>query len=401
MNKTTIITNTNSLHNKFVEKNIVKSKNQEIDIELHIKDTITKNKKAIKNSDSLPEISYNNYINKNITLEKYKLTQLKPAAKSYKLHTSGKKQELIERIITYFNKTKSVILIQKTFRSWICRYIIKLRGSAINNRKICVNDTDFYTMEPIDEIDSDYFFSFTDDKEFTYGCNIRSMIELLKRSDKNNPYNRQPLSKAVINDTISLYNLCFILCNDFSKQNLPYKVPNIKSNNIRRRNSHTIDYSPITRTITNMEDLERYNRIHNIRTNTVENRINELFIEIDLLGNYTNREWFDNLDLRDYIRLYRKLYEIWYYAGSLTREIQNNICPFYSPFEGIFTRPLLHNEIQFNQIKTACLIVIENMVYSGINIDFRKIGTLHALTALTFVSQDARQSLPWLYETII
>lgn len=401
MNKTTIITNTNSLHNKFVEKNIVKSKNQEIDIELHIKDTITKNKKAIKNSDSLPEISYNNYINKNITLEKYKLTQLKPAAKLYKLHTSGKKQELIERIITYFNKTKSVILIQKTFRSWICRYIIKLRGSAINNRKICVNDTDFYTMEPIDEIDSDYFFSFTDDKEFTYGCNIRSMIELLKRSDKNNPYNRQPLSKAVINDTISLYNLCFILCNDFSKQNLPYKVPNIKSNNIRRRNSHTIDYSPITRTITNMEDLERYNRIHNIRTNTVENRINELFIEIDLLGNYTNREWFDNLDLRDYIRLYRKLYEIWYYAGSLTREIQNNICPFYSPFEGIFTRPLLHNEIQFNQIKTACLIVIENMVYSGINIDFRKIGTLHALTALTFVSQDARQSLPWLYETII
>lgn len=401
MNKTTIITNTNSLHNKFVEKNIVKSKNQEIDIELHIKDTITKNKKAIKNNDNLPEISYNNYINKNITLEKYKLTQLKPAAKSYKLHTSGKKQELIERIITYFNKTKSVILIQKTFRSWICRYIIKLRGSAINNRKICVNDTDFYTMEPIDEIDSDYFFSFTDDKEFTYGCNIRSMIELLKRSDNNNPYNRQPLSKAIINDTISLYNLCFILCNDFSKQNLPYKVPSVKSNNIRRRNSHTIDYSPITRTITNMEDLERYNRIHNIRTNTIENRINELFIEIDLLGNYTNREWFDNLDLRDYIRLYRKLYEIWYYAGSLTREIQNNICPFYSPFEGIFTRPLLHNEIQFNQIKTACLIVIENMVYSGINIDFRKIGTLHALTALTFVSQDARQSLPWLYETII
>lgn len=401
MNKTTIIANTNSLHNKFVKKNIVKSKNREIDIELHIKDTITKNKKAIKNSDSLPEISYNNYINKNITLEKYKLTQLKPAAKSYKLHTSGKKQELIERIITYFNKTKSVILIQKIFRSWIRRYIIKLRGSAINNRKICVNDTDFYTMEPIDEIDSDYFFSFTDDKEFTYGCNIRSMIELLKRSDNNNPYNRQPLSKAIINDTISLYNLCFILCNDFSKQNLPYKVPNVKSNNIRRRNSHTIDYSPITRTITNMEDLERYNRIHNIRTNTIENRINELFIEIDLLGNYTNREWFDNLDLRDYIRLYRKLYEIWYYAGSLTREIQNNICPFYSPFEGIFTRPLLHNEIQFNQIKTACLIVIENMVYSGINIDFRKIGTLHALTALTFVSQDARQSLPWLYETII
>lgn len=256
-------------------------------------------------------------------------------------------------------------------------------------------------MEPLNEIDNDYFFSFVDEKQITYGFNVTSLIEMFKRSNKTNPYNRQTLSKDVINNIISLYNLSFILCPNFSKQNLPYKLPNTKPINIRRRVSNNIDYSPITRPITSMEDLERYNRIRTIRNNPIDYRINELFIEIDLLGNYTNREWIDNLELRDYIRLYRKLYEIWYYTSALTREMQNNICPYYSPFEGIFTRPVLHSEIQFDQIKMACVIVIENLVYSGINIDFRKIGTLHALTALTFVSQGARQAMPYLYESIM
>lgn len=354
--------------------------------------------KSSKNSSELPIISYENYVNQDMSLDKYKLVQIKDAAKTYKLRSSGRKQEVIERIITFFNRNKFAISIQRAFRNWICRYIIQLRGSGLQDRQICVNDTDFCTMEPLDEIENDYFFSFTDENKFTYGFNVTSLIEMFKRNNKSNPYNREQLSNTTIKNIISLYNLSFILCTDFSKMNLPYIVQSTRNNRIRR--SLNIDYSPITRTITNMEDLERYNNIRSIRSNTIDNRIAELFIEIDLLGNYTNREWFDNLDLRDYIRLYRKLYEIWYYRSELTRDIQNNICPFYSPFDGIFTRPLLHSEIRLEQIKTACLIVIENMVYSGINDDFRKIGTLHALSALTMVSSGARVTLPWLYESV-
>jgi hypothetical protein len=40
------------------------------------------------------------------------------------------------------------------------------------------------------------------------------------------------------------------------------------------------------------------------------------------------------------------------------------------------------------------------MVYCGIDDEYRKIGTLHALTALTIVSNGARNSLPWLYESL-
>ena len=375
-------------------------KNNTYDNIPNINTDIYKSPKPKKNAALLP-ITYNNFIGGYIDLNDYIIPTLKEAAKSYKIRSSGKKQEIIDRITTLFLQTKSCIKIQTCFRGWICRYIIRLRGKALHTRDLCVNDVDFCTMEPIREIKNDYFYSFSDKQNIIYGFDITSLIEMFKRNNKLNPYTREPWSTSHINNIITLYNLCFILCEGFSKMNIPYTKDKATTiNNRNRRQSMRLDYNPITRPITREEDLIRYTNIANIRNHSIDNRINELFIEIDLLGNYTHREWFDNLELRDYIRLYRQLYEIWYYRGELSIEVQNNICPFYSPFDGIFTRPLLHNEIQLQQIKTACLIVIENMVYSGITEDYRRIGTLHALSALTSVSNGARMGLPWLYESI-
>jgi hypothetical protein len=43
---------------------------------------------------------------------------------------------------------------------------------------------------------------------------------------------------------------------------------------------------------------------------------------------------------------------------------------------------------------------MENMVYCGVDDEYRKIGALHVLTALTGVSIGARTSMPWLYEAL-
>jgi hypothetical protein len=107
-----------------------------------------------------------------------------------------------------------------------------------------------------------------------------------------------------------------------------------------------------------------------------------------------------SLDIRQYIRLYRILYEIWNYRSNLSREVKLRICPHISPFEGIFPRVIYHNDLSFNQIQNACVTVFENMVYQGIDEDHRKIGTFHALSGLTMVSDNARQAMPWLYESV-
>jgi hypothetical protein len=80
--------------------------------------------------------------------------------------------------------------------------------------------------------------------------------------------------------------------------------------------------------------------------------------------------------------------------------MKTNICPLFEPFSEIFAQPLYQSTINENDIKLACLTIIENFVYSGIDEDHRKIGTLHALSALTMVSSYARNAMPWLYESV-
>ena len=51
-------------------------------------------------------------------------------------------------------------------------------------------------------------------------------------------------------------------------------------------------------------------------------------------------------------------------------------------------------------MKNASLTIMENFIYTGINSEFKQIGAMHVLSALTIVSPQARGSLPWLYESV-
>ena len=120
-------------------------------------------------------------------------------------------------------------------------------------------------------------------------------------------------------------------------------------------------------------------------------------MEIDRLGNYSSSSWFQNLSHMQYIRLYRCIYDIWTFRGQITNEMKRQICPFYEPFDGIFPPGSSHS-ISFSDIKKACLLVFENIIYSSPDIEIRKIGALHCLSSLTVVSISARISMPYLYE---
>jgi hypothetical protein len=132
----------------------------------------------------------------------------------------------------------------------------------------------------------------------------------------------------------------------------------------------------------------------------LEERIESIFMEIDQLGNYTQSSWFSNLNREEYIRLYRNLYEIWFYRGQISQELRRQICVLTDPFREIQQRRLNLREISGEFIKDACLRVFEYMVLTGIDVEHRKIGALHALTALTVVSREARVAMPYLYESL-
>ena len=79
--------------------------------------------------------------------------------------------------------------------------------------------------------------------------------------------------------------------------------------------------------------------------------------------------------------------------------LKRYICPYHDPFEGIFPR-YVQNNITIEQIKKACLLVFENLIYSSPDVEYRKIGALHCLCSLTIVSHNARLALPFLYESV-
>lgn len=371
--------------------------------------------KKVNEKEEYQEIGFNDYKGNIFTIKKFRHIQLKNACKKYKLKVTGKKQVLFERLNEYFLRIDSCTKIQTTCRKHFSNSYVFKRGPALHSREICNNNTDFVTLEPIKDIPFEYFFSYKDHNDFIYGFNIVSLIQSLKKKKNfENPYNRCAFNKNLKNLILHVYNCTYILNPEFKNENSFYVTPSktninqriirVLPQNTNYTQSNADNYQPFfDRRLINMtEEMEnQLNFIQESRTLSVENRINRLFMEIDNLGNYTSNNWFRNLSHIQYIRLYRTLYDIWLIRGQLTYQVKRSICPFHDPFDGIFPRRFYHDTISTEQIQKGCLIVMENFTYSGINIDFRKIGALHILTALTLVSIPARQSLPWLYESIV
>jgi hypothetical protein len=93
--------------------------------------------------------------------------------------------DLLLKATEHINK---IIKLQRFVRVGIKQYYNRLRGPALFNRGICVNEIDFYSLDPIIEIESCEFFSFKDDSDaggHIYGFHIDSIVELIVKSDEN------------------------------------------------------------------------------------------------------------------------------------------------------------------------------------------------------------------------
>jgi hypothetical protein len=335
--------------------------------------------------------TYKEYCNKK--WEKYKLPEIKQIVKKLKLRVTGRKNVLITRINNHFSNYERAIKIQKVYRGYIVRLSYFLRGPAYNQRHICVNETDGFSLEPLDEIADELFFSFKDKAGLVYGFDIQSLISAYNDKPKIlNPYTREEISREIIRDMLSLGNIVKIMYPELGVVKIVQKIdPKNRIYERRRRELNAIgNRHHNTTTPINIELIDKLTRI---RQNTYSRRVEELFMEIDLLGNYTQSSWFNNLEDGDCYRFLRILYDLWVYRSGITTEVRKRICQLLDPFSGI----TLSNE----NIKEKCIHVMENFVYTGIDDEYRKIGVYYVLSALTVVSLGARMNLYWLYETMM
>jgi hypothetical protein len=321
-------------------------------------------KKTLKISDDniiIPTI--NNY--NDITNYNYNVSQLKSIAKIYKLKISGNKNELVSRIFTFLYLSSYIIKIQKVFRGRIVKKYIGLHGPAAKKRNLCTNSTDFVTMDNIEEINFNQFFSYKDEDGFIYGFDITSLFNLFSKNGNinKNPYNRNIFPDIILKNIKSLLRLSKILKINITLT-LEDETPSISEEKV------------------------------------VELRALSLFQNIDSLGNYSNCNWFLSLNRNQIIKFIRELADIWSYRAQLSIETKRAICPPNGdPFRNL-NMSLIHVSQNFNIVRKVVLEVLEKLVNTGVDKDSKSLGAYYVLGALTLVNQDAATSLPWLFQSL-
>lgn len=321
----------------------------------------SKNKRISSQDFIVPKLKeYNKLLQHN-----YSVVQLKAICKHYKQTTTGKKADLIKRAFHFLRYSSNCVKIQQTWRKFIIYKFIKLQGPAIKQIDLCTNATDFLSLEPLNTIPQNQFFSFNDADGFIYGFNVKSLYNLIQKSDNpTNPYNRQKLHKRVICDLKKMLRFGNILDKKIST-----------------------DIKPIKDELTIKQKMELL---------TIS-----IFQKMDSFGHITDSNWFTTLTKFQLIKLIHELIDIWDYRAGLTNNDRIRICPPNGrPFYGFNLTNSYLNSCPLIQLKMQVLRVFEILLTRSHDAQQHAISAYYILGALTLVNPNAASALPWLYESM-
>jgi hypothetical protein len=414
-------------------------------------DPVIKNKKP-----SPDEISFHNYNILNEENEKssadYKVAELKEMCAIIqrdfdykKIKITGTKGELRQSVYNFYHHTFHCIKIQLKFNRFLRRKLNKLRGPALSNREICINETDFYSLDPIREIPNQQFFSYEEiakeegnsKKSCYYGFDIASIYNLILSdngveneyalsrrlifNESNNPYNRNKFPHNVIRDILKIIKLDRILSRKrgitknkkmTKNQIMNHNVNNNVNNNNNNNNNYEYEYDN-----NNYMEEDDNNAIMGGGMNIAlpqevltphqmfRQHVLRLFQTINALGHYSDPEWFIALTYDQHITFLRELIDIWNYRAELSPQVRRTIYPPYGdPFPHYVLSWVTHQFYIYlspENIININLTVIERFINSAVSEADRCLGSNFILCALTLVSIPAREALPWLYQSVM
>ena len=291
---------------------------------------------------------------------KYNNKQLKFFLRFYKLKVSGNKKVMMQRLYDYLKYSYCATKIQSIWRGVLRRTYNYYKGPVTFNMK-CTNTDDFLTLSAFNNHNN--FFSYKDSSGFIYGFNAASFNELTRTDLCKNPYNRQPIDEGVIYNFKQYINMGKVLGEKIQV------------------------------------DLESDPKPKSIRE-LINSKIQKIFQTFNELGHITNPDWFFNLSHFQIKILFKELIDIWEYRANLSHQVKITICPPNgNPFDGINRHHDNINNIGYMQFKIMLINVFDNILYKSNDNDAKSLGAYYILGSMTLVSDDARQSMPWLFES--
>lgn len=253
---------------------------------------------------------------------------------------------------------QQIIKTQSIARRYIIRSRLNYFGPYYFNSKLSNNSFDFFSYQDIKLIPLEYLISYKDRDNFIYTFDIRSLDKLFKSDYNENPFNRQPFPENVVR-LVSKRISNLVVEND---------VP--KNDQKKRKN-------------TSLEDTL------NIKTRAVD-----LFQKMDKLDQYTNVNWFCDLNLKQLKNFYRFLEDIWNYRTQISLEQKKKISKNGDVCS--ISIPHILKIKKLSELQEIILDQIELLVTGGETREEQILGCLYVLTAFAETSPKIAECLPWL-----
>ena len=345
---------------------------------------------------------YSNWRKNPVSIHSLKIVDLKRALKFADLSSSGNKHDLLQRLLAEYKRILSAIKIQSIFRMFLARESERLRGPGRREMYLCVNNTDFKTMDALSEIPRESFFSYGDDGGFVYGFDIFSLMSMFKQTRRfTNPYNREDIPIDTVCRIFSLYKKIEILYPLAFAENRVDNSLKIVADHISGA-TESSETSEVT--YSDSDDIsadDDYNSPTIIwhRYVAVCERIRQL------LGGEIDCDWFLRLTASQHNRFYH-CYHIWWDGSRMTDDEKIELCGVVCPFETVPYSILsqidsAEDSAAKEYYQRITLELIEMVVYNGVNAERQTMGARHVMSMMSMVSPEARISCPEFFVPLV
>ena len=316
-------------------------------------------------------------------LKQYKYTKkdLTDLCKLLKLKISGvskmRRDNFCDYVFNYMRLCHYAKVIQKKWNNTFIKLYNNLLGPCYMNFECSNNVEDFLTTENIKDIPYEFFISYKDVDGFNYSFNLLSIYNLLRKNMNYNPYNRNVFSNEIRNILNRKIRMNTIIIKKHPNLNIEYTTK-------------MQEYIG-----TNQPQPNEANVVGNSRPSYTQ-PIRDIFMTIDSFGNYSQCEWFFNLNQNRLRKFIYELKDIWFYRAQIPSSTRASIYPpTGNPFFDIGNNISVDRPIHYFHEK--CFNIMNRLINTSTDVEYRKLGALYILTALTIVSPDAASAMPWLF----
>ena len=249
----------------------------------------------------------------------------------------------------------TIIKLQSYIRMFNVKKNIFNRGIACYCRKLCNNDTDCLSFDKIIDIQLNDIFTYKDKNNIYWGFKISTFKELLKMN-MTNPYSTIEFPK----DIKEKFNT--LLKNIEKNKKIEIKKEKITDKNIQ-----------------------------------LQQKCIDIFQKMDNLKNYTKCEWFLSLNIIQLKELYKQMEDLWNYRLNLNHSQKLK----YVSDGKLFTISVSKFSKLSSKFKASEILLNEfnRLVSEGQTESDRATACQWILSGLTLVNLDARNSLPWLFQS--